>query len=98
MKKTTSKARVVTHKRAGKAAAGADYRIVVGLGSCGIAAGGHKVKAALLESLRQAGTAAQVSDTGCVGMCYREVLMDIHQKDGRVYTYGNMTPDRMPRL
>jgi NADH-quinone oxidoreductase subunit F len=71
---------------------------VVGLGSCGIAAGGHKVKAALLENLRQAGAAAQVSDTGCVGMCYREVLMDIHHKDGRVYTYGNMTPDRMPRL
>ncbi|OGF06004.1 MAG: NADH dehydrogenase [Candidatus Edwardsbacteria bacterium RIFOXYD12_FULL_50_11] len=72
--------------------------MVVGLGSCGIAAGGHKVKAALMENLKKAGLKVQVSDTGCVGMCYSEVLLDVHHKNGQVYTYGNMTPDRMPRF
>ncbi len=98
MKKATSKAKTLPKKKAVKKPAAPDYRIVVGLGSCGIAAGGHKVKAALMENLKKAGLNVQVSDTGCVGMCYSEVLLDVHHKNGQVYTYGNMTPDRMPRF
>ncbi len=98
MKKATSKAKTLPKKKAVKKPAAPDYRIVVGLGSCGIAAGGHKVKAALMESLKKAKLNVQVSDTGCVGMCYSEVLLDVHHKNGQVYTYGNMTPDRMARF
>jgi NADH-quinone oxidoreductase subunit F len=98
LKKATSKAKTLPKKKAVKKPAAPDYRIVVGLGSCGIAAGGHKVKAALMENLKKAGLNVQVSDTGCVGMCYSEVLLDVHHKNGQVYTYGNMTPDRMPRF
>ena len=98
MKKATSKAKTLPKKKAVKKPSAPDFRIVVGLGSCGIAAGGHKVKAALMENLKKAGLKVQVSDTGCVGMCYSEVLLDVHHKNGQVYTYGNMTPDRMPRF
>jgi len=96
-KKATPKTKALP-KKAVKKAAAPDYRIVVGLGSCGIAAGGHKVKAALMESLKKAKLNVQVSDTGCVGMCYSEVLLDVYEKSGKTYTYGNMTPDRMPRF
>ncbi|MDI6739693.1 MAG: NADH-quinone oxidoreductase subunit NuoF [Candidatus Edwardsbacteria bacterium] len=75
-----------------------DYKIVIGLGSCGIAAGGHKVRAALLENLKARKLSVEVGETGCVGMCYREVLIDVHDRHGRVYTYGNMTPERLPRF
>ena len=98
MTKKTIKAKVLPKKKAVKKPAAPDYRIVVGLGSCGIAAGGHKVKAALMENLKKAKLNVQVSDTGCVGMCYSEVLLDVYDKHGQVYTYGNMTPDRMPRF
>jgi NADH-quinone oxidoreductase subunit F len=98
LKKATPKAKALPKKKAVKKPAVPDYRIVVGLGSCGIAAGGHKVKAALMESLKKAKLNVQVSDTGCVGMCYSEVLLDVHHKNGQVYTYGNMTPDRMARF
>jgi len=98
LKKATSKAKTLPKKKAVKKPSAPDFRIVVGLGSCGIAAGGHKVKAALMENLKKAGLKVQVSDTGCVGMCYSEVLLDVHHKNGQVYTYGNMTPDRMPRF
>jgi NADH-quinone oxidoreductase subunit F len=74
------------------------YRIVIGLGSCGIAAGGHKVRSALLEQLKARKLPIEVGETGCVGMCYREVLLDVHDRHGKAYTYGNMTPERLPRL
>ncbi len=74
------------------------YKVVIGLGSCGIAAGGHKVRAALLEELKTRKLDLEVSETGCVGMCYREVLIDVIDKEGRISTYGEMTPERMPRL
>jgi NADH-quinone oxidoreductase subunit F len=75
-----------------------DYKVVVGLGSCGIAAGGHKVRTALLEQLKAKKLPVDVAETGCVGMCYREVLIDVIDRQGQACTYGNMTPDRMPRL
>ncbi len=75
-----------------------DYRVVIGLGSCGIAAGGHKVRAALLEQLKARKLDLEVAETGCVGMCYREVLIDVIDRQGKVCTYGEMTPERMPRL
>jgi NADH-quinone oxidoreductase subunit F len=75
-----------------------DYRVVVGLGSCGIAAGGHKVMAALKEGIKQRGLKVALAETGCVGMCYREVLLDVYDKSGNMCTYGNMTPERLPRF
>jgi NADH-quinone oxidoreductase subunit F len=75
-----------------------DYRVVVGLGSCGIAAGGHKVMAALKDEIKKSKLNVALAETGCVGMCYREVLLDVYDKDGNLFTYGNMTPERLPRL
>lgn len=50
-------------------------RIVIGEGSCGIAAGAEKVKSAL-EKFDLKG--AEVSITGCIGMCYLEPIVDIY--------------------
>lgn len=74
------------------------YKVVIGLGSCGIAAGGHKVRQALLQELKTRRRKIEVAETGCVGMCYREVLVDVIDRQGRRLTYGEMTPERMPRL
>ncbi len=49
-------------------------RIVIGQGSCGIAAGAEKVKQALLKE----SIAADISITGCIGMCYLEPIVDIY--------------------
>lgn len=75
-----------------------DFKVVVGLGSCGIAAGGRKVYAALQEILPASHLNVELSETGCVGMCYREVLLDVIDREGKIFRYGNMTPDRLPRL
>ena len=51
-------------------------RIVIGEGSCGIAAGAEKVRQALLNCDLGG---AQVSITGCIGMCYLEPIVDIYE-------------------
>ena len=54
-------------------------RIVIGQGSCGIAAGAEKVRRALLETSIDP---ASVSITGCIGMCYLEPIVDVYGDDG----------------
>ena len=54
-------------------------KIVVGEGSCGIAAGAEKVRQALLkEDLN----GAMLTIAGCIGMCYLEPIVDIYE-DGK---------------
>lgn len=56
-----------------------NIKIVVGEGSCGIAAGAEKVRQALLkENLN----GAQLTIAGCIGMCYLEPVVDIYE-DGK---------------
>ena len=64
-------------------------RIVIGEGSCGIAAGAEKVREALLN--RDLGD-ARVSITGCIGMCYLEPIVDIYE-DGRLTRLVKVAPD-----
>ena len=53
-------------------------RIVVGEGSCGIAAGARKVRAAI-EAFREEDPAdVEVGVTGCIGMCYLEPIVDLY--------------------
>jgi len=53
-------------------------RIVIGQGSCGIAAGAEKVRKALLNTDINA---ESISITGCIGMCYLEPIVDIYDED-----------------
>ena len=56
-------------------------RIVIGQGSCGIAAGAEKVRKALLNTDINA---ESISITGCIGMCYLEPIVDIYNDDNKL--------------
>lgn len=72
--------------------------IKVGLGTCGIAAGGQKVFDTLSRCLKDNGIDLPVEKTGCNGMCFNEVLVEVtDNKHGRVI-YGNIKPDMLERL
>jgi NADH-quinone oxidoreductase subunit F len=73
-------------------------RILVGLGTCGVAAGAGATYTALLSRAAPAGGRCTVEKTGCVGMCYREPLVEVREDDGTRWQYGEMTPDRVDRL
>jgi (2Fe-2S) ferredoxin len=68
------------------------------MGTCGISAGAREVMLAITEELEKRDFAAHVTTIGCVGMCEKEPLVDIHQADKPVVTYGNVTPAMVPRL
>lgn len=65
--------------------------IRIGLGSCGIAAGGLKVWDAIQKVLDEQAMDIQMKKTGCAGMCHYEPLMDVLH-DGRQYSYVNLNP------
>lgn len=69
-------------------------RVIVGLGSCGIAAGAMKTFEKL-SKLQSAGAFEfELARTSCIGMCYKEPLVEIHDESGWVL-YGEMTEDEV---
>ncbi|MBN2338008.1 MAG: NADH-quinone oxidoreductase subunit NuoF [Acidobacteria bacterium] len=72
--------------------------VLVGLGSCGLAAGGLKVYQRFAEVLGSNSSDALLKKTGCIGMCYAEVLVEVKEGDGGGTFYRNVTPDRVERI
>jgi NADP-reducing hydrogenase subunit HndB len=72
--------------------------VTVGMGTCGIAAGAREVMHAILSELENRGIDAHVTTVGCIGMCSKEPLVDIQQGDEPRVTYGNISPEMVPRL
>ena len=73
-------------------------RIIIGMGTCGIAAGARDVMHAILEELDRRKIEAHVETVGCIGMCVHEPLVDIEQAGRPRITYGNVRPSMVPRL
>ncbi len=72
--------------------------VMVGLGSCGIAAGGLAVQRRFGELLGPEDEGVTLKETGCIGLCHREVLVEIVEDGRRRTLYGGMTPDRVDRI
>ena len=74
-----------------------ETKVIVGLGSCGIAAGAKKVydKIAALKEAEK--LTFELKKTSCVGMCYREPLVEIIDESGS-YLYGEITEDKAVEL
>ncbi|MCL2878270.1 MAG: NADH-quinone oxidoreductase subunit F, partial [Acidobacteria bacterium] len=68
--------------------------VLVGLGSCGLAAGGLKVYERFAELLGSGGAAAVLKKTGCIGMCHAEVLVEIRDDENGSVFYGNVSPEK----
>lgn len=72
--------------------------VIVGLGSCGLAAGGLAVHERFSELLEPGEKGIALKQTGCIGMCYREVLVEIIEDSRRRTLYGEVTPERVDRI
>ncbi len=76
-----------------------DTRIVVGMATCGIAAGARPVMLAFIEELKRRGIEnVTVAQTGCVGMCRLEPMVEVYVKDQEKVTYVHMSPDKVARV
>jgi NADH-quinone oxidoreductase subunit F len=72
--------------------------ILVGMGSCGLAAGAKKIYDALEAELKRQKVEARLVQTGCVGMCSREVLLDVVFPGKAPVTYGEVKPEHIPQI
>ena len=76
-----------------------NIRVVVGMATCGIAAGARPVLAALTDEVqRRRLSGVTVAQTGCVGVCRLEPIVEVMVPgEGRV-TYVNMTPEKARQI
>ena len=75
-------------------------RVVVGMATCGIAAGARPVLSAFVEEASKEGLAEKVtvSQTGCIGICQYEPVVEIFQDGKDKVTYVKMTADKAKRV
>lgn len=67
-------------------------QILIGLGTCGLAAGGKAVLAAIEETIAKNNLQADIVRVGCIGICFKEPLVDIVMPGRPRLSYGPVTP------
>ena len=81
---------------------GADdtVRVVVGMATCGIAAGARPVLSAFVEEVANAGLAdsVMVTQTGCIGICQYEPVVEVYENGKDKVTYVKMTPEKAKEI
>ena len=77
-----------------------DIRVVVGMATCGIAAGARPVLNALVEGVNNSGLAekVRVSQTGCIGLCQYEPIVEIFEAGKEKITYVKMDAEKAQRV
>lgn len=76
-----------------------EKQIIIGMGTCGIAAGAREVMKAVLDELAKRNIHdVAVLQTGCIGMCQKEPLLDIVRPGEDRVTYGPVKPSDVPRI
>lgn len=74
-------------------------RVVVGMATCGIAAGARPVLAAFIEEVNKRGLAnVSVTQTGCIGVCRLEPIVEVFEPGKEKVTYVKMTPDKVAKI
>ena len=80
--------------------ASGETRIVVGMATCGIAAGARPVLAQFVEEVANAGLAdaITVTQTGCIGICQYEPVVEVYEAGKDKVTYVKMDVDKAKRV
>ena len=74
-------------------------RVVIGMATCGIAAGARPVMLAFMDEIQKRGLQhVTVSQTGCIGMCRLEPMVDVYLPGQEKVTYVHMDPDKARRV
>ena len=75
-------------------------RVVVGMGTCGIAAGARPVLSAFVEKVSEAGLSDKVTvtQTGCVGNCQLEPVVEVFEDSKEKVTYVKMTAEKVSEV
>lgn len=76
-----------------------DTRIVIGMATCGIAAGARPVLNAFVEEVSKRNLKnVMVTQTGCIGMCQFEPVVEVYAPDAEKVTYVKMTAEKVAKI
>ena len=76
-----------------------NIRVVVGMATCGIAAGARPVLAAFTDEVAKRGlTHVSVGQTGCIGICQYEPVVEVFEPGKEKTTYVKVTPEMVPAI
>ena len=85
-------------KRKAKATSGA-VQVIVGMGTCGIAAGARDAMKSVLDVIENDNlTGVIVTQTGCIGLCEKEPIVQVIVGDNPKVTYGKVSPEVAVRI
>lgn len=77
-----------------------DIRIVVGMATCGISAGARPVLNTFVEEVANSDVAdkVRVTQTGCIGICQYEPVVEVYTGENEKVTYVKMNPEKAKRV
>lgn len=77
-----------------------EMRVVVGMATCGIAAGARPVLSTFVEEVANNNLSGKVtvSQTGCIGICQLEPVVEVMEAGKEKVTYIQMTPEKAKRV
>ena len=102
--KSLEELRAIREKMQGKVGVRAEsedqIRVVVGMATCGIASGARPVLTALSDAVQEQNLSEKISvtQTGCIGLCQYEPIVEVYEPDGKVTTYVKMTPEKAVQI
>lgn len=73
-------------------------KIIVGMGTCGIAAGAREALQAIINEIERRNLDVIITQTGCIGMCEKEPLVDVQLPGQARITYGKVTAKDVERI
>jgi len=75
-------------------------RVVVGMATCGIAAGARPVLKALMDEIEKRNLSEKVfvTQTGCIGLCKLEPIVEVYMPNEEKITYVKMTPEKAAKI
>ena len=76
-----------------------NVRVVIGMATCGIAAGARPVMLKFMEEINTRGLSnVTVTQTGCIGMCRLEPMVDVILPGQEKVTYVHVKPEMVARI
>ncbi|WP_326910371.1 (2Fe-2S) ferredoxin domain-containing protein [Sedimentibacter sp. MB31-C6] len=76
-----------------------EIRVVVGMATCGISAGARPVLSTLVEEVAKRNLkSVQVVQTGCIGMCTYEPIVEVYAPDKEKVTYIHVNPEKAKQI
>jgi NADP-reducing hydrogenase subunit HndB len=74
-------------------------QVIVGMGTCGIAAGARDAMKSILNTIEMESLSGiVVSQTGCIGLCEKEPIVQVVVGEGEKVTYGKVSPELAKRI